>query len=71
MGGRVDASPVIAKEKIVVATMKGDIKILQLKDGKQLMSYELGSPVSSSPAVIDQKIIIGADDGKIYCFGKK
>jgi outer membrane protein assembly factor BamB len=51
--------------------MKGDIKIIQLRDGKQLMSYELGTPVTGSPAVIDQKIIIGADDGKVYCLGKK
>ena len=71
MGGRVDASVVIAGDKIIVATMKGDIKIIQLKDGKQLQTYELGSPMSGSPAVIDQKIIIGADDGKVYCLGKK
>jgi outer membrane protein assembly factor BamB len=71
MGGQVDSSPVIAGEKILIATMKGDIKIIQLRDGKQLMSYELGTPVTGSPAVIDQKIIIGADDGKVYCLGKK
>lgn len=71
MGGQVDSSPVIAGDKILIATMKGDVKIIQLRDGKQLLSYELGSPVTGSPAVIDQKIIIGADDGKVYCLGKK
>ena len=71
MGGQVDSSPVIAGDKIVIATMKGDIKIIQINDGKQLFSYELGSAVSGCPAVIDQKIILGADDGKVYCLGKK
>jgi outer membrane protein assembly factor BamB len=42
-----------------------------LKDGKQLWSYQIGQAVVSSPAVADQKIVIGSDDGSVYCFGQK
>jgi len=27
--------------------------------------------VGSSPAVVDGKIVIGSDDGSVYCFGAK
>ena len=71
MGGRIDASAVIASNKIVIPTMKGDLKIVNLKDGKTLLSYEIGSAICGSPAVIDGMIVVGAEDGKIYCMGKK
>ncbi|MBU6402834.1 MAG: PQQ-binding-like beta-propeller repeat protein, partial [Verrucomicrobia bacterium] len=34
-------------------------------------SYDIGQPVTSSPAVADGKIAIGADDGSLYVFGAK
>jgi outer membrane protein assembly factor BamB len=45
--------------------------MVSLKDGKQLWSYEIGQAVGSSPAVADEKIVIGSDDGGVYCFGQK
>lgn len=30
-------------------------------------SYHTGSGVSSSPAVVDGKVYVGSDDGKVYC----
>jgi len=44
---------------------------LSLGDGKELWSYEIGQPIDSSPAVADGKIVIGSDDGGVYCFGAK
>lgn len=69
--GRVDASPVLAGEKLVVANMRGDVMILDVADGRLLWSYELGSAITGNPAVIDGYIIAGAADGRIYCFGGK
>jgi outer membrane protein assembly factor BamB len=31
----------------------------------------LGQPVVSSPAVAAEKIVMGCDDGNVYCFGQK
>ena len=70
-GGRVDAAPVLVKEELIVATMRGDLLIMNAADGLTRWSYELGSGVTGNPAVIDGYIIAGADDGRIYCFGKK
>ena len=68
-GSRVDASPVIIGEKVLAVNMRGDVMILDMKNGKPLWTYELGTPVSGSPAVIQNHIIVGADDGRVYCFG--
>jgi eukaryotic-like serine/threonine-protein kinase len=50
--------------------MRGDIIILNLTDGKPLWTYELGIPISGSPAVIGSRFIFAAEDGGVYCFGE-
>ena len=45
--------------------------MVSLKDGSELWSYEIGQPVGSSPAVVDGKVIVGSEDGSVYCFGAK
>jgi len=42
-----------------------------LKDGAELWSHEIGQALDSSPAVADGKVVIGSNDGAIYCFGQK
>ena len=69
-GGRIDASPVIAQDKVIAATMDGMLYILNLNNGKEEWSYEIGSAISHNPAVIDGYIVLGARDGYVYCFGK-
>ena len=68
-GSRVDASPVIVNDKVLVVNMRGDFLIIDIKSGKPTWTYELGSPVSGNPAVIDNRIVIATDDGRVYCFG--
>jgi outer membrane protein assembly factor BamB len=69
--GKVDSSPVIVGEKVVVGSDDGRLYIVSLKDGKELWSYEIGQAVGSSPAVADGRIVVGSDDGGVYCFGVK
>jgi outer membrane protein assembly factor BamB len=45
--------------------------MVSLDKGAQLWSYDLGQAVISSPAVSDEKIVIGSLDGNVYCFGPK
>jgi outer membrane protein assembly factor BamB len=40
-------------------------------DGKERWSYEIGSPITASAAVAGGAIVIGAEDGNVYCFGAK
>jgi outer membrane protein assembly factor BamB len=45
--------------------------VVSLDKGQELWSYEVGQPIESSPAVAHAKVVIGADDGNVYCFGAK
>jgi len=45
--------------------------MLNLDTGKKIWSYEIGSPIFSTPAIVKDMIIIGAKDGTVYAFGVK
>jgi outer membrane protein assembly factor BamB len=42
--------------------------MLSLADGKEIWNYEIGQGITSSPAVVNGKIVIGSDDGNVYAF---
>ena len=66
----MDSSPVVSGDKIVVGSSDGRLYIVSLNAGKELWSYEIGESIIASPAVIDQWVVIGAEDGFVYAFGK-
>jgi outer membrane protein assembly factor BamB len=68
--GKVDASPVISGNLVITASADGWLRILELATGKEVWTYEIGPAIFSTPAVIGNHIIVGADDGNIYMFGK-
>ena len=49
----------------------GFLYVVSLSTGKQLWSYEIGRPVNGSPAVVDGRIVVGSEDGRVDCFGAK
>ena len=51
--------------------MDGYVYILGLADGKKIWSFNTGTPVSSSPAVVDGKFYILTEDGRLMAFGIK
>lgn len=69
-GYRIDASPVVSKDRVLTVNMRGDIQVLKLTDGTVLGTYDVGSPVPSNPSVYQEKIYLGAMDGNVYCLGK-
>ncbi len=68
-GGSVDASVLADKNNVLVANMRGDLMLLDLENGSEIWSFELGSPVIGGPGVSNDIIIVGAQDGNIYCLG--
>ena len=68
---RVHASPVISGSKVIAANLRGDVFLIDLKTGDILSEYELGSPITSNPALYKGRIYLGAADGSLYCLGKK
>jgi outer membrane protein assembly factor BamB len=69
--GKVDSSPVVCGNKVIVGSDDGRLYLVSLDKGKELWSYEIGQAIESSPAVARAKVVIGADDGNVYCFGGK
>jgi outer membrane protein assembly factor BamB len=43
--------------------------MVNLADGAQVWTYEIGQPIISSPAIAGGRVFIGGEDGNVYCFG--
>lgn len=70
--GEVDSSPVLCKDGgVIFGSGDGRLYCVNLKDGGERWAYEIGSPITGSPAVARGAIIIGAEDGNVYCLGGK
>ncbi|HEY4234131.1 MAG TPA: PQQ-binding-like beta-propeller repeat protein [Lacipirellulaceae bacterium] len=68
---RVDSSPVIAGERVVAATDRGVLYLIDAKSGEVKWQFEAGGHFAGSPAVVDGRIVIANADGTLYCFGAK
>ena len=49
----------------------GALIALELKSGTEVWRFETGAPITASPAVAAGRLVIGATDGVLYCFGQK
>jgi len=65
-GSQVEASPLSDGRNVLVANMRGDLMLLNEQNGNIIRTFELGSPLQGSPAVVGNLIVIGAQDGVIY-----
>lgn len=71
--GQINSSPVVVNNnRIFVGSNDGHLYEVGF-DGKQRWKQKLGRQVSSSPAVGEGCLVIGAEgtEGAIYCFGSK
>jgi outer membrane protein assembly factor BamB len=69
--GRVDASPVIAGNRVYASSLDGNLYVLDLATGKVLQKLTLDSPVTGSPAVSKGCLFVGTQKGTLYCLGAK
>jgi len=65
--GGLPYSPVIAGDKVIVSA-DGTLYFLRLKSGEKLWSYEVSDEISS-PAIINQMVVVGGEDGTVTAFG--
>jgi len=45
--------------------------MLNLSDGKKIWSFNAGAPISSSPAVMQDRFYFLTEDGRLLSFGRK
>lgn len=69
--GRITGSAVVTATKALFTSMDGNVTILGLTDGNKIWSFNAGTPISSSPAVIKDRFYILTDDGRLLAFGDK
>lgn len=71
--GQVDASPVIAGDKVYVGCLSrdGHFYVLDLKSGRKLQELLLDAPVGSSAALGPDCLLVGTDRGLLYCLGRR
>ena len=66
-GGFLGTSPLKAGDEIIVATYSGEVWRLSSESGEVMGIHRLDHPIRSQPAVMDGKIYVGTDDGRIIC----
>ncbi len=63
--GKMAASPAVWRDQLVLHGMDGHVWVLRRSDGHLLWRYTVGSPVESSPVVVDGADVFGAWNGTI------
>jgi outer membrane protein assembly factor BamB len=69
--GKVDSSPVVVGKRVFAPSLDGSLYVLDLAKGTQLKKFDLGRGILASPAVGGNCLVIGTQDGYVYCLGKK
>jgi outer membrane protein assembly factor BamB len=80
VGALVYSTPVVVNDSVIIASITpitniGTVMVVNKQDLvvfsflQPLWSYQIGQPIYSSPAVVNGRIYIGADDGNVTSFG--
>jgi len=67
---RVDASPVVAGNRVYVGSFDKKFYVLDLK-GQKVEDFELDGAILGSAAVSNGCVVVGSEKGTVYCFGAK
>jgi outer membrane protein assembly factor BamB len=54
---------------VFIGSNDGRFYVLSLSNGAKLWEFDAGAPFSASPAIANGRIVIGSQDGRLYCFG--
>jgi outer membrane protein assembly factor BamB len=66
----VESSPLIAGNRVFVGSNDGKLYELDLASGKKTWEFVAGAPLSASAAAASGALVIGSQDGMLFCFGK-
>ena len=65
-----ESSPVVSRDKVIVATRSGIVSIIDARTGTLEWEYDTGEQIVASPAVIRDRFYILTNRGTLFCFGR-
>jgi outer membrane protein assembly factor BamB len=68
---QVDASPIVAGQRVYAPSMDGKLYVLELATGRLVQKIALDSSITASPAVAGGRLVVGTTKGTVYCLGAK
>jgi outer membrane protein assembly factor BamB len=66
-GDRVNSAPAIGFDAALVSGCDAKLRAIKLEDGTEQFAADLGSLSPGSPAVLDDRMVIGTDGGRVVC----
>jgi outer membrane protein assembly factor BamB len=55
---------------VFVGSNDGKFYVLDFQTGAKVWEFEAGAPLSASAAIAAGRVVIGSQDGRLYCFGE-
>lgn len=59
------------RDRVFVGSLDGRLYAISLRTGESVWEYDTGSAISASPAAGRGRLVIGVEDGTVYCFGSR
>jgi outer membrane protein assembly factor BamB len=60
------AKPVVCDDTVYAPCLDGKVYLLNAETGGKISEFDLGSPISSSPVLVGNEIIVASEEGKVY-----
>jgi outer membrane protein assembly factor BamB len=67
----VDGSPVVVGDRVFIGSVDGRLYALDVSSGREVWRFETGGALLASPSVAGRRLVIGNDEGDLFCFGSK
>jgi len=67
-GGLLEAAPIVAGRHAVLASLAGEVRVLDLRDGRVLWKTRVDAPVPAPPAVSGGWLFVPLETGEVAAF---
>lgn len=64
--GSMYSSPGFGRSFLVAGNNAGQMVYIQAASGKKKSDFATGGPVTASPLIVQQSVLVGSNDGKFY-----